>query len=58
MSRQNTSSHQFDKDLSLRDKEVWDDDEFLKEIDQRIAEIETDKVTGSIWEEVKAKSKC
>jgi hypothetical protein len=41
MSRQNTSSHQFDKDLSPRDKEVWDDDDFLKEIDPRIAETET-----------------
>lgn len=35
---------------------LWEDKDFLKELDRRIDEIETGKVSGSTWEEVKAKS--
>jgi len=38
--------------------DLWEDKDFLKELDRRIGEIETGKVTGSTWEEVKAKSKA
>lgn len=38
--------------------DLWDDKDFLKELDRRIEDIETGKVTGSTWEEVKAKSKA
>lgn len=38
--------------------DLWEDKDFLKELDRRIKEIETGKVTGSTWEEVKAKSKA
>ena len=38
--------------------DLWEDKDFLKEPDRRIEDIETGKVTGSTWEEVKAKSKA
>ena len=38
--------------------DLWEDKDFLKELDRRIEEIETGKVTGSTWEQVKAKSKA
>jgi putative addiction module component (TIGR02574 family) len=38
--------------------DLWEDKDFLKEIDRRIEEIETGKVTGSTWEQVKARSKA
>ena len=38
--------------------DLWEDKDFLKEIDRRIEEIETGKMIGSTWEEVKAKSRA
>ena len=38
--------------------DLWEDKDFLRELDRRIQEIETGKVNGSTWEEVKAKSKA
>jgi len=38
--------------------DLWEDKGFLKELDRRIQEIETGKITGSTWEQVKAKSKA
>jgi len=38
--------------------DLWEDKDFLKELDQRIGELEAGKVTGSTWELVKAKSKA
>ena len=38
--------------------DLWEDKDFLKELDRRIDEVETGKVSGSTWEEVKAKSKA
>jgi len=37
--------------------DLWEDKDFLKELDRRIEEIENGKVVGSTWEQVKAKSK-
>ena len=38
--------------------DLWEDKDFLKEIDRWIEEIETGKMIGSTWEEVKAKSRA
>jgi putative addiction module component (TIGR02574 family) len=38
--------------------DLWEDKDFLKELDRRIEDVETGKVTGSTWEQVKAKSKA
>ncbi|HTD39707.1 MAG TPA: addiction module protein [Mucilaginibacter sp.] len=38
--------------------DLWEDKDFLKELDRRIEDMETGKVTGSTWEQVKAKSKA
>ncbi len=34
---------------------LWDNPAFLGELDQRLAEYESEKVKGSTWEEIKAK---
>jgi|EndMetStandDraft_4_1072995.scaffolds.fasta_scaffold1001138_2 putative addiction module component (TIGR02574 family) len=39
----------------LQSQDIWDDEAFLKELDLRIKELESGKVKGSTWEEVKAK---
>lgn len=56
MSNQSLKNHQFDRNFEGKN-EVWDDDDFLQDLNRRIEELEAGKVTGSIWEEVKAKSK-
>lgn len=37
---------------------LWEDEEFLKEIDQRVAEYESGNVKTSTWAEVKRKAKA
>ena len=47
-----------DKVIILDHKSLWDDNEFLEELDNRIKEIEIERVLGSTWDEIKAKSKA
>ena len=47
-----------DKVIILDHKSLWDDNEFLEELDKRIKEIEIERVLGSTWDEIKAKSKA
>jgi putative addiction module component (TIGR02574 family) len=35
--------------------DLWKDKDFIKELDRRIEELESGKVKGSTWDEVKAK---
>jgi len=36
-------------------KSIWDDDEFLNEMDRRLEELESGKVKGIRWEDVQSK---
>ena len=35
--------------------DLWKDEDFIKELDRRTDELESGKVTGVSWEEVKSK---
>jgi len=35
--------------------DLWKDEDFVKELDRRFEELESGKVKGSTWEDVKAK---
>jgi hypothetical protein len=57
MNNQNTENLSPEQTRLTNDKQVWEDDDFLRKIDCRVKEIEAGKVTGSTWEDVKSKSK-
>jgi len=38
-------------------RHIWDDEEFVKEMDKRIEELESGKVKGYTWDEVKEMSR-
>jgi len=45
------------KNEIMENLDLWEDEEFLNEIDSRIKDFETGNVKCSTWEEVKEKAK-
>ena len=43
------------EDELIEKLDLWNDKDFVNELDRRISELESGKVKGSTWEEVKAK---
>jgi len=39
-----------------QNQDIWEDEGFLKELDRRFEELESGKVKGSTWVEVKEKA--
>ena len=57
MSDQNRTNQSLKKICLTGNEEVFEDNDFFKEIELRIKDIDAGKITGATWEEVKAKSK-
>lgn len=45
-----------EENKKAKEQDIWNDEEFLKELDRRIEEFESGKVEGITWEELKAKT--
>ena len=44
-----------EEDFDLTSDSIWDDKEFVKELEKRSNEIKTGKVKGIKWDEIKKK---
>lgn len=43
------------EDELIEQLDLWKDKDFIEELDRRIEELESGKIKGSTWEQVKAK---